>query len=846
MGSTGVDASTMTASPAPPPKPPKRGGIHSQYGKYIGGAKLNDNYEMSTGDNSLYRFATQRRHEKTITAIERSLREARDSITAIKFNGTLDTTPGNVNEIGKERFITLLKKRVKEHGQQTFYWIRDSDGKVVDLFDNAHRFKLDTVVAEHKRRLEKRTDFETYDEIERDEVELSRTVVESLLTETFQEKIEIRFSHREDFEFLPGSCLFMMALETCNASAFYDVEGARKKLELLELNSYPGENVTEFASEAQRLIKIMQSAYSMPVNTGSQMIHKVTKRSSELFNRKMWTLLDSAMLLEMEYEMSDHKLFVKDKDYDKYGPLAIVATMQATHGMLLSQHLWPALTATIPQGNAAPVVGGSSGPGNAGGSALNGRKCYRCQGDHLVRDCPQPAPAGGTTGTTSSGGGTAGRVRTPLAAWKYEKPNDVTIPRVDSQGKVWKFCTKCKCRATGKVGYYQLSHYDADHVYNYRRNNGNSTGSPPATDNSTAPPEASSAPQGNLTAVANPNPIPPGPPDVTTPEPTDAHDLHEIQFTGMHGMWIAEVDDDTTADATMTELIGQRSSTPTRARTIGMGMLCAAIDLAVDADATIVQIQSPTVLAAIERENVSESEDEDDDNVDSVDDYDDYVFHDSEAEEEFDGSDADDEFNVSDEDDEDEDESPSFGISDAIQLVLQEDPQLPDDWAFRVAHSWVNQVRTRQEDQIRERANAFARAHNEQNARQLRNNTEDEFVQPLRCIYDSTDPPVIGAWEAAVQREIRELDNSTMDDETTLPTTDDETTFEPDISFDSTETQEVSTAMSEDVSADLKNYVIEEEEYFDTHEVEPMITLYRGHEFFETIEYLPSIPLSWH
>ena len=265
-------------------------------------------------------------------------------------------------------------------------------------------------------------------------------------------------------------------------------------------------------------------------------------------------------------------------------------------------------------------------------------------------------------------------------------------------------------------------------------------------------------------------------------------------------------------------------------------MWCAAIDLAVDADATIVQIQSPTVLAAIERENVSESEDEDDDNVDSVDDYNDYVFHDSEAEEEFDGSDADDEFNVSDEDDEDEDESPSFGISEAIKLVLQEDPQLPDDWAFGVAHSWVNQVRTHQEDQIRERANAFARAHNEQNARQLRNNTEDEFVQPLRCIYDSTDPPVIGAWEAAVQREIRELDNSTMDDETTLPTTDDETTFEPEISFDSTETQEVSTAMSEDVSADLKNYVIEEEEYFDTHEVEPMITLYRGHEFFETIE----------
>ena len=52
-----------------------------------------------------------------------------------------------------------------------------------------------------------------------------------------------------------------MALETCNASSFYDVEGARKKLEILVLSSYPGENVTEFASdEAPRLIKIMQSA----------------------------------------------------------------------------------------------------------------------------------------------------------------------------------------------------------------------------------------------------------------------------------------------------------------------------------------------------------------------------------------------------------------------------------------------------------------------------------------------------------------------------------------------------------------------------------------------------------
>ena len=269
---------------------------------------------------------------------------------------------------------------------------------MIDLFDNAHRFKLEAVIAEHDRRSEQKTLFETYDDIERDEVELSRTVVESLLTETFQEKIEIRFGHRDDFETLPGSCLFMMALETCNASVFHDIEGAKKKLDALDLNSYPGENVTDFTSEAQRLIKIMQGAYAVPVNTGSSLINKVTSTSSEFFNRKMWSLLDLVMTLEMEYELTDPRLFASDAKYAKLGPLAIVATMQATHGTLLSQQRWPALTATLPQSNSSTVDGT-----RATTTPLNGRRCFRCQGEHLVRDCPVPAPVeGGTASATAS------------------------------------------------------------------------------------------------------------------------------------------------------------------------------------------------------------------------------------------------------------------------------------------------------------------------------------------------------------------------------------------------------------------------------------------------------------
>jgi hypothetical protein len=242
-----MSGTTKTDTPPPPPPiPPKRGGIHPQFGRFIGGSKLNDAYETAGGSGTgLFRFSTQRRHAKTLASIEKTLRDARDSTTGIKFNRTLEPGKDNPSEIGKERFITLLKKRVIEHGQQTFYHIMDTDGKVVDLFDNAHRFKLDYVVAEHERRLETNRLHESYDSIERDDFQLSRGVVESFFSESFQEKIEIRFSHREDFELLPGYCLFMMALETCNASVFHDVEGAKKKLKALDLNSYLSTRILE-------------------------------------------------------------------------------------------------------------------------------------------------------------------------------------------------------------------------------------------------------------------------------------------------------------------------------------------------------------------------------------------------------------------------------------------------------------------------------------------------------------------------------------------------------------------------------------------------------------------------
>ena len=167
--------------------PPKRGGVHPIYGNYLGGAKLDDEYKCVTksGGSGVYRFSTQRRHEKTMSGIEKTLRDARDSPTSIKFNGKLEASEGSLSEIGKERFVVLLERRVIEHGQQTFYYIKDSDDKVVDLFEHAHRFNLEAVMGEHERRISEYTvTFDQYDTYELDEIELSRMVVSSLLTET--------------------------------------------------------------------------------------------------------------------------------------------------------------------------------------------------------------------------------------------------------------------------------------------------------------------------------------------------------------------------------------------------------------------------------------------------------------------------------------------------------------------------------------------------------------------------------------------------------------------------------------------------------------------------------------
>ena len=64
---------------------------------------------------------------------------------------------------------------------------------------------------------------------------LSRLLVESLVSAIYCETIKTRFSHRSNFDDLPGSVYFMMVLEACNTSADIDVKSANSRFYDLSL-----------------------------------------------------------------------------------------------------------------------------------------------------------------------------------------------------------------------------------------------------------------------------------------------------------------------------------------------------------------------------------------------------------------------------------------------------------------------------------------------------------------------------------------------------------------------------------------------------------------------------------
>lgn len=292
------------------------------YGTYMGGSALDDDYELMNVRS--YKYTTQLRNPKQLASSERSLMTARNDGTSIKFNGKLELsgTTTETAELDKEQFVAALKDKVKFHGVQTFFYMPNSQGKMTSLLTDYHVFTVDEVINEHEERqlpegapindrngeelsVSVKARFRCYDDFEFDDIALSRLIVESLLTQSFREKLEVRFSHYDSFEELPGSIIFMMTLDTCNASVEMDIDGAKESFKTLSLDDYPGENVTELATSALKYLKIMRGDYAIDVTVGSSLIKKVCGTSSDSFNRRMHALLDEVKPFEAKYKQTE-------------------------------------------------------------------------------------------------------------------------------------------------------------------------------------------------------------------------------------------------------------------------------------------------------------------------------------------------------------------------------------------------------------------------------------------------------------------------------------------------------------------------------------------------------------
>ena len=95
-------------------------------------------------------------------------------------------------------------------------------------------------------------------------------------------------------------------------------------------------------NKALKLVKIMKTGPSIPNNTGSRLLQKVTKTSCEEFNRKVFNLLDLVKTMEHKYKMLTPDQLLKDADYDKYGPIGLISTLHDIYGRLITDRDWPA------------------------------------------------------------------------------------------------------------------------------------------------------------------------------------------------------------------------------------------------------------------------------------------------------------------------------------------------------------------------------------------------------------------------------------------------------------------------------------------------------------------------
>ena len=578
---------------------PRRGG-NDFMGPYVGGSPIDSTYQLLTSEES-FKCTLQLRNAKTLLGIESDLRKSSASSTSLKYDGKLklDSSDITAKELDKGEFLLAIDEAVMSYGLQTFFYLPDQTGTIRYLAEEPHMFTIDNAMSEHDSRMiepspvvddndEETVDsicsrFKCYDKYERFDISLSCRILETLLSQDIKGTIRIKYGHLSNFKSLPGQVIFMMALDVSNASAIQDIDEATQAFKQLTLTSYPGENVVDFATEAQRLIKIMSTGYALPYKTGSVLLSKVESTGSSYFNQQIFHYQSQVKLMERSVgPLVDPKSIARHVDYPTLGPLGLCALIQEEYGELKRSNEWPAISATIPQANNSHTNRAVN---------PNGHRCFRCGSEtHLANDliCPDhPAHAAGgdrtgngptaRTGTSARTGNVdnsnpnpatapnsdpsptasippnargTNSASAPASTWKYIHPADKD-QKLEVNGKTYYFCEKCVCHHTGKTGFYNTTHSTSQHAPGLGRCRTDNPTSTPSNSNRTG-----GDAQGNMSAATSPK---------TTPAPTtktedalatDVDDeANELQFEGAfhsditdEGVWMSEIQDELDSD----------------------------------------------------------------------------------------------------------------------------------------------------------------------------------------------------------------------------------------------------------------------------------------------------------
>ena len=137
--------------------------------------------------------------------------------------------------------------------------------------------------------------------------------------------------------------------------------------------------MVDFSTEAQRLIKIISTGYTLLYKMGSVLLAKVEATGYNYFNQQVHRFQSRVKLMERTVgPINDPKSITRHADYPKYRPLSLCTLLQEEYGEHKRGNEWPALAPSIPEGNLS--------------SSNNGHKCFKCNSEtHLANNpiCPE-------------------------------------------------------------------------------------------------------------------------------------------------------------------------------------------------------------------------------------------------------------------------------------------------------------------------------------------------------------------------------------------------------------------------------------------------------------------------